>query len=631
MPSLKFQAAAALLACVLLAFDRAGAAPVTPDPAAPNLPGETDASPAPPSASPPLDQTAKPAAPAFATPGGAEWPIPGANTGLTRYSELSDINASNVGKLKVAFTFSMGVDRGQESAPLVVDNTLYVVTPFPNILYALDLTKPGAPLKWKFDPEAKAAAQGVACCDVVNRGPAFANGKVFFNTLDGSTLAIDAATGKEAWRTKLADFTRGETITMAPLPVKDKLIVGDSGGEMGVRGWAVALDQASGKIVWKAFNSGPDSEALIGEDFKPFYSQYKGKDLGVSTWPSEMWKHGGGTVWGWVSADPELNLVYYGISNPGPWNSSMRPGDNLWTAGIFARDIDTGKARWFYQWSPHDQSDYDGVNEAILVDITWKGKPRKALVHPDRNGYLYVLDRTNGEVLSATPYAPITTSTGVDLKTGRLQYNHEKDPKPGETMHGICPAAPGAKDWQPSSFSHKSGLLYIPHNNLCMDLTEVEVGYLAGTPYVGTDVRMTAGPGDGSRGEFAAWDIDKQKKVWTIKERFPAWSGALATAGDVVFYGTMDGWFKAVNANTGDLLWQFKASSGIIGQPTTWKGPDGKQYVSILAGVGGWAGAIVAGDLDKRDGTAALGFVNAMKDLPDQTTKGGTLYAFSLE
>lgn len=624
MPISRLNAAAIAVACDMLLCPALNAEPVTPLPADP---GESYQATASDEAKGPL----RPAAPAFATPGNAEWSMPGANVGLTRFSDLSDIDTANAADLKVAFTFSMGVNRGQETAPIVVDDTLYVVSPFPNILYALDLTKPGAPLKWSYDPKAHAASQGVACCDVVNRGPAFANGMVFFNTLDGNAIAIDAATGKEAWKTKLADFTRGETITMAPLPVKDKVIIGNSGGEMGVRGWAAALDQTTGKIVWKAYSTGPDSEVMIGDQFKPFYPQYKGENLGVSTWPAEMWKQGGGTVWGWVSADPDLNLVYYGVSNPGPWNSSMRPGDNLWTAGVFARDIDSGEARWFYQWSPNDRSDYDGVNENILIDIEWKGAHRKALVHPDRNGYVYILDRTNGEVLSASPFAAITSSLGVDLKSGRLIYNEEKKPQTGKTVRGICPAAPGAKDWQPSAFSHKTGLLYIPHNNLCMDLTEVEVGYLAGTPYVGTDVKMMAGPGDGSRGEFAAWDIMNGEKVWSIKERFPAWSGTLVTAGNVVFYGTMEGWFKVVDAVTGKLLWQFKTSSGIIGQPTTWRGPDGKQYVAIVSGVGGWSGAIVAGNLDERDGTAALGFVNAMRDLPDHTTKGGTLYAFSLD
>jgi PQQ-dependent dehydrogenase (methanol/ethanol family) len=571
---------------------------------------------------------AKPRAPAFATTG-SEWPSPGMNPALTRYSALDQINAGNVAKLQVVSTFSTGLNKGHEAAPIVVGSTLYFVTPYPNVLYALDITKPGMPLKWKFEPRPEAASQGVACCDVVNRGAAYADGRIFFNTLDGQTLAVDAESGKELWRTKLGDITVGETITMAPLVAKDKVIVGNSGGEMGVRGWAIALDAATGKMVWKAYSTGPDNEVLIGPDYKPFYDKEKGKDLGVATWPADMWQQGGGTVWGWVSYDPELNLIYYGTSNPGPWNSTMRPGDNKWTAGIFARDADTGQARWFYQLSPHDVSDYDGVNENILLDIDWKGQTRKVLVHPDRNGHVYVIDRTNGEVLSAEQFHAVNSSHGVDLKTGQLLYNEEKRPQTNKKVTDICPAPPGAKDWQPAAFSHRTGLLYLPHNNLCMDLVETEVGYIAGTPYVGADVWMKPGPG-GHRGEFSAWDIAAGKEVWTIKENFPVWSGAVATAGDVVFYGTMEGWFKAVDAGSGRELWKFKTGSGIIGQPTTWSGPDGKQYVAILSGVGGWAGAIVSGELDGRDGTAALGFANAMRDLPEHTTAGGMLYVFAL-
>jgi lanthanide-dependent methanol dehydrogenase len=254
---------------------------------------------------------------------------------------------------------------------------------------------------------------------------------------------------------------------------------------------------------------------------------------------------------------------------------------------------------------------------------------RKVLVRPERNGYIYVLDRATGEVLSAKPFVHITSSTGVDLATGRLSGVDAKKPQIGRVVRDICPAPPGAKDWQPSAFSPKTGLLYIPHNNLCYDTESAEANYIAGTPYVGSTVKMYAGPG-GHRGEFSAWDPVAEKKVWSIQEKFPAWSGALVTGGDVVFYGTMDGWLKAVHAQTGELLWQFKVGSGIIGQPITYRGPDGKQYVAILAGVGGWSGAIVSGDLDPRDGTAALGFVNAMTDLPQSTTKGGTLYVFAL-
>jgi alcohol dehydrogenase (cytochrome c) len=279
--------------------------------------------------------------------------------------------------------------------------------------------------------------------------------------------------------------------------------------------------------------------------------------------------------------------------------------------------------------SPHDEFDYDGVNETVLVDLNINGQPRKVLLHPDRAGHLYVIDRATGEVISAAFYGYTNTSTGVDLKTGRPQMVSSKAPGFGRTVRDICPAAPGAKDWQPSAYSFNTGLLYIPHNNLCMEEEGVEANYIAGTPYVGAIVRMYPGPG-GHRGEFTAWDPVAGKAVWKITEKFPVWSGALVTKTDVVFYGTMDGWFKALNARTGQLIWQFKVGSGIIGQPVTYKGPDGKQYVAVLSGVGGWSGALVAAGLDPRDGTGALGFINAMTDLPDATTRGGMLYAFAL-
>jgi PQQ-dependent dehydrogenase (methanol/ethanol family) len=571
-----------------------------------------------------------PRAPSFVQSGGAaEWAIPTKDWAGTRYSELAEITAANASGLQVAFTFSTGVNKGQESAPIVVGGTLYVVTPYPNILYALDLTKPGAPLKWQYNPKPDASAQGVACCDVVNRGPAFADGRIFFTTLDTHVVALDAENGEEIWKVKLGEINRGETMTMAPLVVKGKVIVGVSGGEYGVRGWIQALDATTGETVWKAWSTGPDKEVLIGPDFRPFYSHDQGVDLGVSTWPPNAWEQGGGTVWGFITYDPELDLIYYGTGNPGPWNADQRPGDNKWTGGVFARDPDTGAARWFYQWNPHDLFDWDGINENILVDIEWQGEPRKALVHPDRNGLVYLLDRTTGEVLSTNFYHAVNSHGGVDLKTGRYQPNEEKHPVDNKVIRDICPTAPGAKDWSPSSFSHQTGLLYIPHNNLCMDWESVEANYIAGTPYVGAEVRMFAGPG-GHRGELSAWDIIRGKEVWTIKESFPVWGATLATAGGLVFYGNMEGWFKAVDARTGDLVWQFKTSSGIIGQPTTFQGPDGKQYVAILSGVGGWAGSIVSGDLDPRDSTAALGFVNAMRDLKKVTTKGGTLYVFAL-
>jgi lanthanide-dependent methanol dehydrogenase len=558
-----------------------------------------------------------------------QWPMPAKNYASTRFSGLNEINSGNAQNLKLAWTFSTGVLRGHEAAPIVVNNTMYIVTPYPNIVYALDLTQPGAPLKWKFEPNPASASQGVACCDFVNRGLIYYDNRIYFNTLDDQTIALDAGTGNEVWRTKVGEINLGESITMAPLVVKGKVLVGDSGGEFGVRGWLTALDAASGKVVWKAYHTGPDADVLIGANFKPFYPQDQGKDLGVASWPADAWKIGGGTTWGWISYDPEQNLIFYGTGNPGPWNPDQRPGDNKWTCGIFARNPDTGEARWFYQLTPHDLHDYDGVNEQILLDLPINGQTRKVLVRPDRNGYMYVIDRTTGQVLSANPFGYITSTKGVDLNTGRLIDNPEMKPEVGKVTRNICPAAPGAKDWQPSAFSPNTGLVYIPHQNLCMDSESLEANYIAGTPYVGTNARMYAGPG-GNRGEFLAWDPVNGKKVWALPEKFPVWSGALVTAGDVVFYGTMDGWFKAVDAHSGNLLWQFKCGSGIIGQPISYRGPDGKQYIAILSGVGGWSGAIVAGGLDPRDATGALGFTGAMTDLPNATTKGGMLYVFSL-
>jgi lanthanide-dependent methanol dehydrogenase len=560
-----------------------------------------------------------------------QWTRPAKDYASSRYSQLGQINATNVGALRVSFTFSLGVNRGQEAAPLVVNNTMYVVTAYPNFVYALDLTKPGAPAKWTFKPSPKAASQGVACCDVVNRGVVFADGKVILNTLDGETIAIDANTGKAVWRTQVTDINLGETLTMAPLVAKNKVYVGVSGSEFGIRGRLTALSLSDGKIAWKAYHTGPDSDVLIGPRFKPFYATEKGTDLGVKSWPGDAWKIGGGGVWGWISYDPALNLIYYGTANPGPWNADQRPGDNKWTAGIFARDADTGEAVWFVPTSTHDLYDYDSVNELILLDATIGGKLRKVLVRPERNGFLYVIDRQTGEVLSADPYGPVTSYTGFDLKGGQPIRNEAKRPATGKIVREICPAAPGMKDWQPSAFSPRTGLVYIPHQLLCMDIENVEANYIAGTPYVGMTAKMYAAPQEGGyRGEFLAWDVVNRRPAWQIKEDLPVWSGALVTAGDVAFYGTMDGWFKAVNAVTGKLLWQFKCGSGIIGQPTTYKGPDGKQYVSVLAGVGGWAGAIVVGGLDARDSSAALGFVAATKDLPEKTTTGGILYVFTL-
>ncbi len=558
-----------------------------------------------------------------------QWPMPSKNYASTRFSALTELTPQNVQHLSPVFSFSLAVNKGQEAAPIVADNTMYVVTAYPNFVYALDLTKPGAPLKWKFAPKPLPASQGVACCDVVNRGGTVDSGKYIFNTLDGQTIALDIKTGKPIWRTKLGNISIGETMTMAPLVARGRVYVGNSGGEMGVRGWITALDESTGKLLWRAYNTGPDADVLIGPNFHPYYASDKGTDLGVSSWPPQAWKIGGGNVWGWITYDAELDTIYYGAGNPGPWNQEQRPGDNKWTTGIFARDPANGAARWYYQMNPHDEHDYDGVNEQLLLDMPFAGSMRKVLIHPDRNGYIYVIDRTNGQVLSADPFGPVNSSKGVDLQTGRLIVNPDKETKVGKQTNNICPTASGAKDWNPSSFSPETGLLYIPHENMCMDWTDMEVNYIVGTPYVGASVHMKPGPG-GNRGELTAWDPVNRKPAWAVKENFPIWSGTVVTAGGLVFYGSMDGWFKAVDARSGKPLWQYKVDSGIISQPVSYRGPDGHQYIAVLSGVGGWSGAVVSGPVDPRDGSAALGMVNVMSDLPKYTTAGGTLYVFAL-
>jgi len=558
-----------------------------------------------------------------------EWPMPARDYANSRYSTLAQITSENAPNLRVAWTFSTGVLRGHEGQPLVVGNTMFLVTPYPNVAYALDLTQPGFPLKWKYRPENAQAAVGIACCDVVNRGAVYADGKIVYNLLDGHTVAVDAGTGEELWRVSMGDLNRGETITMAPIIVKNKVIVGSSGGEMGVRGWIAALDLGTGTKLWRAYNVGPDSEMKVGGRFKPFYVADRGPNLGISSWPGESWKTGGGAVWGWLSYDPELNLVYHGTSNPGPWNQDQRPGDNKWTAAIVARDPDTGEMIWAFQPTPHDMWDYDAVNENILVDLPINGVTRKTLVHFDRNGFAYTMDRATGQVLLAKPFVPMNWASGVDLNTGRPTMNPEKQTAQGKAVKDICPSLEGGKNQQPAAFSPQTGLFYVPTNNLCMDYTGREVTYIAGTPYIGADAPEKGGPG-GYRGEFMAWDAVHGQKIWGIQEPFPVWGGALATAGNLVFYGTLDGWFKVVNARTGALLWKFKVGSGVVGNPITYTGPDGKQYVAVYSGIGGDMGMLIAGDVASNLSFDVRERGSTLPDIGRYTSWGGMLFVFGL-
>ena len=559
-----------------------------------------------------------------------EWTLPAGDYAHTRFSPLSQIDASNVASLKVSTTFSTGIPQGHEGNPLVVGSMMYVVTPFPNKLMAIDLTKPGGALAWIYDGKADPRAVGIACCDVVNRGASYGDGKIVFNLLDAETVAVDAKTGKEIWRTKVGNINKGETTTMAPLVVKDKVIVGNSGGELGVRGWVLALDLKSGKELWRAYHTGPDADVKIGPNFHAYYAKDQGPDLGVSSWPKDQWQLGGGTTWGWISYDPTLNLIYYGTGNPGVWNPDLRPGDNKWSCTIFARSPDDGSAKWAYQISAHDAWDYDEIMENVLVDMQVDGKMRKLLIHPGRTGFVFVLDRESGELLSANPFQPVNWADHYDLESGKAIENAAKRTREGFVTRDICPSSTGAKEFVPSAFSPRTGLLYIPAHNTCMDYEGIQASYIAGTPYLGASVKMYRGPG-GYQGELVAWDPVHGRKMWGARDpNFPVYSGVLATGGDLVFYGTMDGWFRALDAKSGKELWKFKTASGIVGNPMTYLGPDGKQYVAIYSGIGGWMGAVAQPSVSASDPYAALGVVGAMKDIKNVSVPGDVLYVFGL-
>nr|WP_134500282.1 lanthanide-dependent methanol dehydrogenase XoxF5 [Microvirga pakistanensis] len=565
-----------------------------------------------------------------------QWVIQTGDYANTRFSKLDQINASNVNKLQVSWTFSTGVLRGHEGSPLVIGDVMYVHTPFPNTVFALDLNSDGKIL-WKYEPKQDPNVIPVMCCDTVNRGVAYADGKIFLHQADTTLVALDAKTGKPVWTVVNGDPKKGETNTATVLPVKDKVIVGISGGEFGVRCHVTAYDMKTGKQVWRAYSMGPDNEMLIDPEKTMEHGKPVGKDSSLKTWQGDQWKTGGGCTWGWFSYDPQQNAFYYGTGNPSTWNPKQRPGDNKWSMTLFSRDIDTGMAKWVYQMTPHDEWDYDGVNEMILADQDIRGQRRPVVVHFDRNGFAYTLDRVTGELLVAEKYDPaVNWATKVDMdknsKTyGRpmvvSQYSTEQNGEDVNTK-GVCPAALGTKDQQPATYSPRTNLFYVPTNHVCMDYEPYRVNYTPGQPYVGATLSMYPAPNShGGMGNFIAWDAREGKIVWSLPELFSVWSGALATAGDVVFYGTLEGYLKAVDAKTGKELYKFKTPSGIIGNVMTYT-HRGKQYVAVLSGVGGWAGIGLAAGLT--DPQAGLGAVGGYAGLSNYTALGGQLTVFTL-
>jgi PQQ-dependent dehydrogenase (methanol/ethanol family) len=390
-------------------------------------------------------------------------------------------------------------------------------------------------------------------------------------------------------------------------------------------------DAASGKQLWRAYSTGPDDQLMFDPDKTIDGATQKpvGKNSSLASWQGDQWKLGGGTTWGWYTYDPKLDLFYYGTGNPGTWNPTQRPGDNKYSMSIIARSPETGKAKWVFQMTPHDGWDFDGVNESILTDSTIDGKTVPTLTHFDRNGFAYVLDRRTGKLLSAKKYdAVVNWADHIDMATGRPVLNDAMMTKENVNVKGICPSSQGSKDQQPASYDPNTKLFYVPTNHVCMDYQAFNVKYKAGFPFVGALVNMYPADHGDVGGRFIAFDPISGQTKWEIKDRFQDWGGALTTAGGLVFYGTLTGEFRAVDINSGKVLWHFKTPSGIIGNPITYT-YNGKQYVAILSGVGGWAAIGLAENLTKA--TEGLGAVGATATLADYTNLGGTLLVFALD
>jgi alcohol dehydrogenase (cytochrome c) len=503
------------------------------------------------------------------------WPVYGGDAGNTRYSQSTQINASNVDKLKVQWALQFGTTRSQESTPILVGDTLFVTSSFgPKNTFAVN-AKTGE-IKWTYQPDIPKGIDQYACCDVNNRGVAHADGKIFLGRLDAHVVALDAKTGKELWKTAIIDYTGGSVITSPPTIVKNLVITGYGGGEYGVRGSIVALDQKTGKEVWRT--------QTVPQPGEP----------GGDSWKGDSGKYGGAVAWHIGSYDPKLNLVYYGTSNPSPWSASVRGNDssdigkfsNLYSASVLALNADTGKITWHYQFTPHDAWDYDGVNELVFADLPVEGKKTPVIMQANRNGFFYVIDRASGKLISAKKYIEaVNWATGIDLKTGTPIEAAGNAKRPGmkRKASDVCPNLIGGKNWMPMSYSEATGLVYIPTMNLCMDMEGIQAEYKRGAFYLGVNFDLgKVGPG-GHMGGVKAWDPIKQQEVWFNKEDLPYTGGMMTTKSNLLFHGDIKGIFKAVDAKTGKTLWKFNTGSGITAAPMTYT-LDGKQYIAVVSG-----------------------------------------------
>jgi quinohemoprotein ethanol dehydrogenase len=515
------------------------------------------------------------------------WMSHGRDYGEQRFSPLKEVNEENVGSLGLAWHYDLDTDRGQEATPIVVDGVMYVSSAWSKV-FALDAAT-GARL-WSYDPKVPPEWAVNACCDVVNRGVAVWKGKVFVGTLDGRLVALDAATGKQVWETLTIDRNFRYTITGAPRIAKGKVFIGNGGAEMGVRGYVSAYDAETGKMSWRFYT-------VPGDPSKPF--ENKALESAAKTWTGEWWKFGGGgTVWDSIVYDPELDLLYIGVSNGSPWNRRIRSpggGDNLFLSSIVALKPDTGEYVWHYQETPGEMWDYTACQQITLADLTIEGRARKAILHAPKNGFFYALDRANGSLISAKPYTQVNWASGIDMKTGRPIETAIARYTGGEPAL-IVPGPLGAHSWQPMSYSPLTGLVYIPVQD-------------AGFPYksdenfqpkkmaanYGVDVVAAGMPQipeikkavlDSVKGRLVAWDPVGQKQIWEVERPGPWNGGVLSTAGNLVFEGTAGGSFEAYRADNGKKLWSFDAQSGVMAGPVSYT-VKGQQYVAVLAGWGG--------------------------------------------
>ena len=483
---------------------------------------------------------------------------------LQRFSPLTQINKDNAKNLVPVWNYSFADDRSEESQPLVYQGVLYVTTH--NATMAVD-AKTGKQI-WKSKIDYPAETPRVVCCGIINRGAALFDGKVFRTTLDANVIALDAKTGKELWRQKAADIKEGYSMTVAPLVADGVVITGISGAEFGTRGFIDGWDPATGKHLWRTHSiPSPD-------------------EPGGDTWKGDTWKLGGGSTWITGSYDPEQNTVFWGVGNPGPFNAAVRPGDNLYTCSVLALDPKTGKMKWHFQFSPNNPFDYDAVAEMVLADMNVEGKPTKVLMNANRNGFFYVLDRSNGKLLAANPYVKVNWASSIDLKTGKpVETDVTRDAREGKKVT-VYPSILGGKNWQPMSFNPQTGLAYANTLVFGGHYKTEPATYKAGEWYLGMDLTDLWDWPEGPRGQLKAIDPMTGKTKWEQPSDIPRFSGVLSTAGGVVFSGKLTGEFEAFDADSGKKLWQFQTGSGIEGQPVTWQ-QDGVQYVAITSGYGG--------------------------------------------